>query len=1079
MNRFGLTILISTTIFLLISFPFVGKSQTTRAVNGVVYSNVTGKPVQGASIRSKASGQTVVSGELGEFVFSNILATDTVVISTIGYLSKEVPVSNVVGHELVVYLKEAFNYIDEVIVNTGYQSLPKERATGSFSQIDNQLINRNVSANVINRLEGITNGLSFELPRTTGAPSTTPDLRIRGLSTINGETEPLIVLDNFPYEGDISNINPNDVESITILKDAAAASIWGARAGNGVIVINSKRGGMGRSPVVTINSNLSISERPDLYYSPMFLPPADAVELERALYRRGLYPNNDWTAYSPAVDILFALEEGRIDEATATGLLNGLKMYDIREQAEKFLYRQKVDQQYAVNVSGGGKKYAYYISAGFDNSAEELVGNGSNRVTFNVKNDFEPVAGLHVSTGISYTQRNSTTNGIDLLGLSPTGSGSIYPYARLADEDGNALPIVRNNRFSYTDSALEMGLLDWHYRPLDELSVNDNTATSQEVRLNTSVRYQLLKNLSVGVRHQYQNIGSAARNHHSEESYIARHEINRFTQADGSRPVPLGGILDRSDRKFTSHYSRIQLNYNGELAEKHQLDGLAGFELRQDFSRDNGSTRLYGYNEDILTSVSDLNYGDNFPIRPRFTGRISSRTNAGSQVIDRFVSYYANLAYAYADRYILSSSVRWDASNIFGVAFNQKGVPLWSLGIAWNVTNEQLLNIDWIDNLKLRMTYGANGNAVRSLSSLPYIRYGGTNLASRLPSAQLISVGNPDLRWEQVNTLNAGLDFAVVAKRITGSLEWYVKRSGNLIGYDFIDPTTGVFGYGSGFNLDNRRNYADMDTRGVDLELHSLNTDGKLKWQSSLMFSQVSNRITNYKDQQNALISEFFNQYGAPVIEGASKDQMYAIPWQGLDNTGAPLVLLDGKLTTDYNAYFNGLKHEDLIKIGYSMPTVFGSILNTFSWRSLSVGINIRWKGGYKFRRESVVYSELLRSGNSAHLDYLNRWQKQGDEFVTNIPAMPEGVDLRRDQAYLFSDALVERGDHIRLQDINLTYQLPYMMSSKIGLSDVSIYAFANNLVILWKRTKFDVDPDVRALYPRTRQFSIGLKIKI
>ncbi|GGH01479.1 SusC/RagA family TonB-linked outer membrane protein [Parapedobacter pyrenivorans] len=1069
------------SVFLLfyILSPVAGYAQATRTVAGTIYSASTKQPMPGVSITSKTTGQVLVSGNGGAFTFSGLSDADTLVFASIGYVTRAIPLSGIEQGPLDVYLEESISLIDEVQVNTGYQSLPKERATGSFTQIDNDLFNRSVSTDLISRLEGVTSGLSYELPRTTGEPSSTPNLRVRGLSTINGESEPLIVVDNFPYEGDINNINPNDVESITVLKDAAASSIWGSRAGNGVIVITTKSGLTSRRPTIHINSNVSISDRPDLYYSRDFLPPAEAIELEGVLFDKGLYVQNDWTAYTPVVEIRYALDEKKINEATANHMLDELKQYDVRAAATEKLYRQSINQQYAMNMSGGSEKHHYYLSAGFDDNAMQLIGNNFERLTLSAKNDFQPLPKLSISTSINYMQSRSSTNGISLGDLSPAGMVNIYSYARLADENGAALPIVRNNRITYTENAQQMGLLDWHYRPLDELGTNDNTSGTKEVRLNAALRYLLFRNLQVEARYQYQDIGSNTRRHYTQDSYFARNEINRFTQADGARPVPLGGMLDRGGSAFQSHYGRLQIDFDKRWAGRHELNGLAGFELRQDRNTNIGGSRLYGYNDEVLTHATGLDFASSFPTRPRFSGIVPYLNAPGRQTIDRFVSYYANVGYTYDSRYILSASTRWDASNIFGVAFNQKGVPLWSVGGAWNASNELFLAADWINFAKLRVTYGSNGNAIRSLSSLPFINYQSMNPITSLPMGILSSVGNPNLSWEQVSTINLGLDFAVLNRRLSGSVEWYNKNSSNLIGNDLFDPTTGIIPTSGGFyNLDTRRNYADLNTKGIDIELNTLNVDRSVKWQTSFLFSKVKNAVTNHHTPQGIQTINYFGAELIPVVKGVSRDQLYALPWHGLDDTGSPLVLVDGALGTEYNAYFNSLAYEDLLKAGVSVPPYFGAIRNTFSWRSLSVSVNLLWKAGYNFRRSTINYNSLFGTGLT-NIDYLNRWRNPGDELTTNVPAMPETTDLRRDQAYIFSEATMEKGDHIRLQDISLSYQLPQQYISGAGIAEVRLYAYARNLGLLWKRTDYDIDPDARALYPQPLQLSFGLQIKL
>lgn len=1049
-----------------------------------------GNPLVGATVRVlDASGkrtnlQAATDGD-GRFVLQNVPESFQLEISFVGYRTRRVTSDRVNQGAIILQAIPANLEAVEVMVNTGYQTLPKERATGSFDYIDANLLQRSVSMDILSRLEGIASSFSYELPRTTSnrEPSTTPNLRIRGLSTIEGETEPLIVVDNFPYEGNINHINPNDIESVTILKDAAAASIWGARAGNGVIVITTKRGTISRKPIINVNSSLSIAERPDLYYSPMLLPASDAIDLERTLFNRGVYGNkNDWTAYSPAVEIFFALKEDLIDEATAASRLAALNRYGIREQAQRYLYRESIKQQHAMDVSGGSENHLYFLSAGWDNNKNSLRGERFERITLNAKNEFRPISQLTVSTSVNYLIGRTFDNGISMAELSPRGMSSIYSYARIADENGAALPLVKNNRFTYTEGATELGLLDWHYRPLDELLLNDNSLNTQEIRLNTAMNYQFLKGLHAELRYQYQRQGNASTKHFAEESYFARNLINSYTQSDGSRPIPLGGVLDKSSSHFTSHYGRFQLNYNRLWSERHQLHGLAGFELREEQNVGGGSFRLYGFDDDVASYATNLDYHSSFQLRPNASNWIPSNISAGNSIIDRFVSYYANLGYTANNKYIFSGSIRWDASNIFGVAFNQKGVPLWSVGAAWNATEEPFINLSWVNLLKLRATYGANGNVVRTLSALPVIEFGHTNSASRIPSARLTSVGNPDLSWEKVSSLNLGLDFALLSRRVSGALEWYSKQSSNLIGNDFIDPTTGIVTSRTGStNMIHTRNYANMSTQGVDFELITINLQSAIRWETNILLNYVHNKVTNYRGRTNIPIADYFSEYPIPgiAIEGDPKDQIYALPWHGLDGTGAPLVMVDNALGTEYNTFFNNLSPHDLDKVGVSVPPYFGSIRNTFSWRGWSASLNLLWKAGHKVRRESIAYDLLFSSGTATHTDYLQRWKQPGDELLTNVPSMPANTNLRRDQAYLFSTALIERGDFIRLQDVNLSYQLPQKAMHAIGLQQVTLYGYVRNLGIIWKHTNERLDPDVRALYPQPLQVSFGLQIKI
>lgn len=1064
----------SIIALVLCAFNLATSGQTILTGKVVNSENMT--PMTGVSIQSVEKGTVVISDENGEFKIGAINNSDTLTFNFIGFRSKLVPVKSMIKENLEIFMELQINELDEVLINTGYQLIPKERSTGSFSHIDNSLINRSVGSEIISHLEGVIGSLSYELPATVDEPTKKPNLRIRGLSTINGETQPLIVVDNFPYEGDIENINPNDVESISILKDAAAASIWGARAGNGVIVITTKKGKYLQRPTIGFNSNITVVKTPDLYYDRNYLPSAEAIELERILFDKGLYRKNDATVLTPVIETLMAVDDGTIDIDRANTYFDQLKNYDIRKEVGERLYRNGISQQYSFNINGGSERTRYYISSGYDKNLASLVNDSYNRVTFNTKTDFKISNNLKISSSANFSKSQDKNNGISYGKLSPTGMNSIYPYARLADESGDALPIPKNNRIVYTDRAEENGLLDWHYRPLDELYLNDNHSSLQEVRLNNALVYNITKNLQLEGRYQYQSLESNSTNHHPEDSYYARHLINRYTQSDGTRPIPLGGILEGGGSKTTTNYGRVQVSYNRLWNGRHSINSVAGAEIRQENTKGDPSYSFYGYDDNVLTNYNLIDYNFSWPILPSGKARVENKSSLGSQYVDRFVSYYANLAYTFNNRYIISSSARWDASNLFGVRFNQKGVPLWSSGLAWVLSDEPFFHVDWLQQLKLRATYGVNGNVSRTSSALPYITYT-DDAVTGLQNGILRTPGNADLRWEQIKIMNLGLDFSLFHGRLNGSFEYFNKKSTDLIGEDFLDPTSGIIWTGSRYNMSNKRNYANMKTNGFDVELNSLNIHSRIKWNTTVLLSYSNDKITKYLTQNNPSINSFLSPTNVPVVEGKPKDALYTIPWHGLDNTGSPLVMVNGELGTDYNGYFNNLTYEDLAYEGVTVPPLFGSIRNDFYWNNFSVSFNILFKANYYFKRGGINYSSLFSSG-LMHMDYIDRWKKPGDEFVTNVPSMPEASLTRRDQAYIFSDALLGKGDHIRLQDINLAYSLSPSVKNKIGASDIRLFAYAKNIGIIWRHNKYHIDPGARAFYPQPLQISFGVQAK-
>jgi TonB-dependent SusC/RagA subfamily outer membrane receptor len=552
-----------TRIYCLLLYlcPFVGFSQSRKPVT------ITGKvlspennPLQGAILRFLNAKVTTQSNSDGTFQLRSILLPDTLEISYTGYLINKISITN--AAPVVIKMESSTNTLNEVTVNTGYQSLPKERSTGSFVQIDKELFNRKVSTNILDRLDGVTSGLLFNRNKTAGANES--DIVIRGRSTLFGQVSPLIVVDNFPYDGDISNINPNEVESITILKDASAASIWGVRSGNGVIVITTKKGKAGQTPKISFNTNITSTNRPDLYYQST----ADArsyIDFESQLFSKGYYNTRIAIPYyvlAPAVDIFSKRKSNLISAADSASQIDALAGQDVRNDLNRYFYRPSLSQQYALTFSGGTVSNQYFLFAGYDKTLPNQAGTSQDRVNINVKNTISLIANkLEVTTNIAFTSSGSAKNA--------AAFNNAYPiYQRLVGDNGKAIPVYNAYRKSWIDTIGQGQLLDWTNRPYDELSYSDDHVRLNDYRIAATVKYNISKRLDLTVLYQYQNGRSQENNFEGQDTYYTRDYINRFSQPDyvtktPGRPVPLGTILESSTTNYFSNNARAVLSYSG------------------------------------------------------------------------------------------------------------------------------------------------------------------------------------------------------------------------------------------------------------------------------------------------------------------------------------------------------------------------------------------------------------------------------------------------------------------------------------------------------------------------------------
>ncbi|WP_224995044.1 SusC/RagA family TonB-linked outer membrane protein [Cesiribacter sp. SM1] len=1026
-----------------------------------------GQPLPGVNLLLKASRGGTVTDSDG--LFSLRLppgvrpGADTLQVSYIGYTTEEFPLPATDFLE-VRLLPDIENLMAVEIVSTGYQQLPKERSTGSFVQVDEELFNRSVSPDILSRLDGIASGLLLQ-PQAGGR-----ELSIRGRSTLFANSEPLIVVDNFPYDGDLASINPNDVENITLLKDAAAASIWGARAGNGVIVITTKQGRHGQAPQLSFNSNVTVGEQPDAFYIPR-MSTGDYMATEQALFEGGYYGAYeraaDKRAISPFVELLILHREGRITDAELEAERARLQEGDVRKDFERYLYQQPLHQQVAASLRGGDHRQRYYFSAGYDKALERLIGDENSRITLNAKNSWAFFRQkLRFSTDLYYIEGRTVNNGLDPQGLRQSNFDALPPYSRLADEGGNPLPLIRDYRLGFVQGAEAAGLPDWRYRPLEERELVDRSNRLRDFRANLELGYQLLPELQASLRYQYWNSNGLGRDHYGADSYYARDLVNRFTQLedDGSlsRAIPMGGILDERRRLSQTHNLRAQLLFAKLWGDRHELNALAGWEMKG-METGASSFRYYGYQEEGLLVAPY----DGVTRYPQYQQPSRRQIVPGGQQLsllhDRFISYYANAAYTYHRRYLLTLSGRRDLSNLFGVEANQRGVPLWSAGLGWNLHGESFYRWKALPYLKLRGSWGYNGNIDKSVTAFTTARLQGRSWDTGLPYASITNPPNPALRWERVRILNGGLDFATRNHRLSGSLEYYLKRGEDLIGDALLSPVTGRSQF--------RGNVSSTEGRGVDLTLSSLNLQGNFRWQTDWLWSHARTLVTGYEAEAGLYQLLSFGLYPR---EGYPPLAIYSIPWAGLNPlNGNPQGWLNGERSEDWSAIINNMTGDSLLYHGPAQPQHFGGLRNTFSWKGISLSCNLTYSLGYYFRRESIRYGN--NRGLGGHGDWSYRWQQPGDEVFTQVPSIPERGNSYRDDFYLYSEALVERGDHLRLQDVNLSYTLSREQWERLPFRQLQLYAYARNLGILWKATDKVPDPDYRTM-PAPRSLALGLR---
>ncbi len=1060
-------------LFLLLFQLLLLSASAQNSITGTITSGNDNLPVQGATIKSLHAGNAVTSNAKGIFTIRVASLPDTLYITHISYHTQSIVVTRV-NQPVTCNLEPVTKDLETITINTGYQKLKPNETTGAVTQVNNKLLNQQVGTDILKRLEAVTSGLSFTEGYGNGNTQNKTAISIRGPGTINGPLDPLIVVDNFIYDGDIRNINPNDVESITILKDAAAASIWGARAGNGVIVITTKKGRFNQKLKLEFNSTVIITQKPNLTALPE-MNIAGYIDVEQFLFNKGYFSNTiaqQYKAISPAVELFLKRSNGQLSAADSATQVNALKNTDSKQLYKNYFYQQAVTQQYALNLRGGADNLAWLVSGTYDQSIDHLSAQ-YNKLNFRFSNTYRPVKKLLVDLSVYYTAGKSVT-GKPAYNTVTSVNGRYVPYLQLTSANGTPLPVATLYRNAYTDTAGGGKLINWQYIPLEDYKYNRGITHVDEILATAGISYQLLKSLQLEVKYQFQQQRTNNEATATIQSFDTRNTINLFTQIDRSAGtvkyiVPLGDILTINNSLLLSQNLRSQFNFS-KTWQQHQLTAIAGAEIRQLASTSNGA-RYYGYKKDPLT-ISNVDMVNSYPTFITGSTAVIPGSFNLSNRLNRFVSFYSNVAYSFKQRYSFSASARKDGSNIFGVNTNDKWKPLWSAGAGWQISAEEFYKFKAIPFLKLRTTYGCSGNVDLSRSALP-VAYYGVDRLTNFPTAIISTLNNPELRWEQAAQFNIGAEFQIKNQVLTGSVDWYQKKGTDLYGQTPYDYTA----WGQQNTL--IKNAANMKGHGVDVMLSSRNINKVFKWSTTLLYNFNTAKTTKYNDSRALTLTSLLSTgHNITPVVGKPLYAIAAYKWGGLDAAGNPQGYLNGQLSTNYSAIFSealakGLDNSSIYFVGSAIPTSFGSLINTFIWKQFELSVNISYKAGYYFGKPAINYSALVNNG-TGNEEYSQRWQKPGDELLTNVPSFQYPVNTERDNFYSIAEINVLRGDHVRLRYINLSYN--WQNKNKPQLLQLQFYINAANLGILWKANKYGIDPDYPASIPDPKSFAAGIK---
>lgn len=1019
-----------------------------------------------------------------------------IIFNYLGYKKAIVEINN--QKIIDVTLSEELNKLDEVII-TGYQKIDVRKSTGAVNTITDKDIERKGNSNLLKSLEGQVPGLTLIADPTREGEF---KLDVRGVTSLNGNTNPLIIVDGFPLEGSLSTINPYEIKSINILKDAAAASIYGARAANGVVVVVTKRGKAGKTSI-NVRSITTVSSKPDLSYRLNRVGSSVLVDLQKSAVESnphtyewrynntsnsGFYANPSTKVY----ETMARLNEGKITQSQADKILASLKTKDNTKQFQKYFMQSKIERQYNLTASGGNDRNTFRTSLNFTNNQGTWIGDKSDRVILDFVNKFKITDKIDIDVAANFV--NGETN------RSPVNEnvvfGAVNSYENLIDANGKYLPVnvgslgnggTNNGGIFGGKDVFEIqrlknaGLLDESYIPLKELEQYSDINKYHSSRVQARLAAKFTNNLTGNLNFQYESSSFNNRNISSAESFEMVSLINNttplsYTGNENELNIPTGARLIETRGNSNSYTLRGQLDFNETFGD-HEVSSIIGSEIRQTFSSST-TTDKFGYNESaLLFKTIDRKYLegniDNV-YYPAYDGKIAGGIrffDRFSEITNRYFALYGNASYSYKNRYSLYGSIRVDQSNLFGTDPKYRYKPFWSVGAKWNVSEEDFFNVDIFNKLSIRASYGFNGNISNNFGPFNITRTVYPYRSGRVESLNIISPAIPDLRWEKTGITNLGIDMSILENRIGLNVDYYYKKTEDLLANGKSDPTQGFA------NL--MFNDANITNKGIEIAINTVNIETKdFRWNSRITFRHNKNLVT--KAFSNA--ASVFYRVGVRSFEGAPARSFYVFDYAGVNDKGeATIKNNDGNIVT-IEPGFNPstkLKLEDLVNAGTTEPIYTGAITNNFSYKGLGLSFLFVGSGGHVLLKDSFNGDYIGRTPSNVNSDAKYAWKKPGDEKTTDIPK----INAPTYTSYItkFSTKNIISGDYLKLREVILTYDLPVSLLEKTLFKRVNFNAKATNLFYIAKN-KEGIDPEAHGQYgsrffPVNSTYSLGLTL--
>lgn len=1012
--------------------------------------------------------------------------------------------------------------IQEVTVSTGYQKLSKRTFTGAASKISAKELKVEGIPDVSRMIEGKVAGVNVQ--NVTGTFGTAPKITIRGASSIFGDTKPLWVIDGIVQEdivnvslqelasgnaatllsSAVSGLNSSDVESIEVLKDASATSIYGSRAMNGVVVVTTKNGGRRSKMNISYSQEQTIRAVPS-YSQYNILNSQETMSILQEMEDKGFLniPSVMQGRYSGPYGLLSREIFQYNTNTNSFGVKNNLidrnaflRRYEMANTDWfRQLFRSSITQNHSLSFSGGGENNAFYASLGMYFDPGWSTADRVSRLTSNIKNTFYISEKFNVTLSTIASVRNqkapgtynstpdtvfgSTTRDFDInpfnyalntsRALRPYNDAGEKEYYRANWANFNILNELQNNKISLDVKDIRFQV-DGNYKILPELTYN----------FNVSARYVTSK-----TTHDMYEGSNVVKAYNAAETTLIR-DANIFLYKDPNDPtapktvvLPNGGIRKRLDNSLESYLVRNTLNYSKTFNTRHELDVFLGQEVRY-VNRSSEDYTAFGLQYDKgLVPFTD----------PNILAKMINEGNdyfGMSEERERAVSFFGKLNYTFDRKYTFALTGRYDASNRQGQSTSSRWLPTYTVSGKWNMKNENFLKGNQtISALNLRGSYGLTATSGPATNSLAIYRNSVTLrqfIKDRESALFIDQLQNADLTWEKQYETNIGVDLSLFKNRVQFVADIYQRKA-----FDLIDWVTTS---GIGGQKLKQGNNADMETKGIEFSLTHVNfSTPKFRWSSTWNASYYKQEITRLENK--AMLFDLVKETGGNVI-GRPRNSIFSYHFEGLNNQGLPiLVTKDGsKKISDINFQDRENPTKYLKYEGSIEPNKTISLTNTFKYDNWSVSFLVVASGGNKIRltpKFANEYSDVTVFTK----DYTNRWIRPGDEQYTNVPVIADrrlinqigGSDIQKlYNAYNYSGERIASGDFVRLKDISVAYEFPQEVKARIGLTSFGLKLSAANPWLIYSDKKLKgEDPEFfrsgGVSAPITKQYTLTLNI--